>query len=116
MNFDLRKPCKGCPFVDDEHAVRHLGEERAEGIVDSITRMQQSFTCHKTTEYCEEKGEHVTNGKEQHCAGALILLEKHNQPNQMMRISERFGGYDRTKLEMDSGVYDTYEDFIESQR
>ena len=115
MNFDLKKPCKGCPFGTNKEAVRHLGEDRAEGIIDSITRMQQSFPCHKTTIH-DEDGELVHSKKEQHCAGALILLEKHNQPNQMMRISERLGGgYDRTKLEKDSPVFDEYDEFIEAQ-
>ena len=115
MNFNLTKPCNGCPFGTNDEAVRHLGEERAEGIIDIITRMQQSFPCHKTTMFDEDDGESIHSKKEQHCAGALILLEKHNQPNQMMRISERFGGYDRTKLEMDSPVFDEYDDFIEAQ-
>lgn len=52
----------------------------------------------------------------QHCAGALILLEKMEQPNQMMRWMERIGAYDRTKLDMDAPVFGDTEEFIEAQR
>lgn len=39
-----------------------------------------------------------------HCAGALIFLEKRNRPNQMMRIAERTGSYDRRTLDMKAPV------------
>ena len=42
----------------------------------------------------------------EHCAGALIFLEAQEQPNQMMRIAERLGLYDRRKLDMESPVFD----------
>ena len=49
----------------------------------------------------------------QHCGGALILLEKIESPNQMMRIMERMGGYDRHKLKMDADVFDDQYAFID---
>jgi pSer/pThr/pTyr-binding forkhead associated (FHA) protein len=52
---------------------------------------------------------------EQHCAGATILLERLNRPNQMMRWMERLGGYDRTKLDMDAPVYRTPTAFVRAQ-
>lgn len=77
--------------------------------------MQGTFACHKTTKPSEyDDHEMVTTDKSEHCAGVLILLEKIEQPNQMMRIAERLGMYDRTKLEMDSPVFDDPDDFIES--
>jgi hypothetical protein len=42
--------------------------------------------------------------KTPHCAGALIFLEKREEPHQMMRICERLGMYDRTKLNMNANV------------
>jgi hypothetical protein len=46
----------------------------------------------------------VETEKSVHCAGMLIFLEKRNQPTQMMRICERLGLYDRTKLDMAAKV------------
>ena len=80
------------------------------------------FPCHKTVDYDhydkeDEYGEPYYNptGKESMCAGALIIFEANEDSNQMMRIMERLGMYDRTKLDMSSPVYETFEDFIDAQ-
>lgn len=105
MTFDLIQPCKDCPFKNDvPHQRGWLGKERAEGIIKSLYEKDQSFPCHKTTG-CRGK-------KEQHCAGAMILMERSGRANQDMRISERLGIYDRNKLKMDTPVFDTPEQFI----
>ena len=63
------------------------------------------FACHKTCELTEEDGGEFTPRKGSvHCAGALIYLEKRDRPHQMMRICERLGMYDRTKLDMEAEV------------
>lgn len=63
--------------------------------------------------YCQDF--YSRTGDEQHCAGALILLEKLDRPSQMMRISERIGMYDRRKLDMDAPVFDTFRKMITAQ-
>lgn len=63
------------------------------------------FCCHKTTEVSEETGDYSPKPESQHCAGALIFREKQNAPHQMMRICERLGLYDRTKLDMNAPVF-----------
>lgn len=65
------------------------------------------FPCHKTTVY-DPEGDLREVEKSQHCAGALILMERTNTPSQMMRISERVGMYDRRKLDMKAPVYKTW--------
>ncbi|MET4238599.1 DUF6283 family protein [Bradyrhizobium sp. RT10b] len=113
MKFDLRRPCDNCPFRSDVKFP--LEVERVEEIVQAITEKDLTFACHKTTRFDPETGETVRSPKEQHCAGALIMLEKMQRPNQMMRISERLGFYDRTKLEMNYvPVYENGKDMIES--
>lgn len=117
MNYTMIYPCPHCPFRNDIPGF--LTTERAEEIVDAITTHQQSFTCHETTIDCEDEdgeGDRVPGPKAQHCAGAMIMLEHQDQPNQMMRIAERLGFYDKRKLNMDAPVYDDPEDFIEAQR
>jgi hypothetical protein len=57
----------------------------------------------------EEEGPKETE-KSQHCAGALILLEKLEQPTNSMRVAERLGMYDRRELDMDAPVFDSWEE------
>ena len=117
MNFDLIRPCKDCPFRTDIAAF--LTPERAQEIGDAITKRQQTFTCHKTnrTEADDDGCDTTIETRDsQHCAGALVLLESIGQPNQLMRIAERLGGYDRAKLDMTSPVFKTIKAFVAAQR
>lgn len=107
MNFDLTAPCGNCPFRTD--IAFDLRAERVEDICDGITRQQGTFSCHKTT----RAGGCADRAKEQHCAGALIMLERMERPNQMMRIAERFGGYDSSKLHMDAPVFEDADAMID---
>lgn len=105
MKLDLIQPCADCPFRCDKPNQRGwLGEERAEGIIHSLYRRDESFPCHKTTG--------IRGKEEHHCAGAMILMERTGKANQMMRSFERMGFYDRNKLVMDGPVFDTKEQFI----
>lgn len=105
--MDMVKPCPRCPFRTDVAA--YLTRARVREIEAALTRQQATFTCHETTiDTDDEEGERVDGPNAQHCAGALILLEKIERPNQLMRIYERLGGYDRRKLKMDAPVYDTF--------
>jgi hypothetical protein len=114
MNFDLRAPCANCPFRTD--ITFYLDTERVVEICDAITRKQQTFACHKTTKHDDETGRSIPHKGEQHCAGALVMLERIDQPNQMMRIAERLRYYDRRKLRMDSPVFESPEAMIEHYR
>lgn len=106
MNFDLIQPCADCPFRTDRPFQKGwLGAERAKDITDSILEKDGTFACHKTT--------HLHDSKWQHCAGATIMCEANDKPNQMMRISERLGCYDRHKVKMDSPVFTDPDEFGE---
>jgi hypothetical protein len=113
MKFELRTPCPKCPFRRDVKP--YLRRDRAQEIADSLTRQQQTFPCHLTVEYGDD-GEEIYGTHEQHCAGALIILEAMNRPNQMMRIAERMGVYDRRKLATDAPVFRTMREFVAAQR
>lgn len=106
MNFDLINPCKDCPFRADKPSQQHwLGEARAEEICQALINKQQTFQCHKTLD--------LPKDKHQHCAGAMIMLEHMQKPNQMMRIAVRLGMYDHTKINMNASVFTNPEDFVE---
>ncbi len=112
MNYTKTAPCGNCPFRSDKPFP--LARGRVREIQRALVR--GDFPCHKTTVDCEdEEGgqDRRADDKSQHCAGALILLEKLEEPSQMMRICERIGMYDRTKLKMDAPVYDSWDDMVE---
>lgn len=116
MHFDLIQPCPKCPFRTD-CLPGWLGEERAAGIATAITELQQTFACHETVEWDDDEETctpvTVNDRNQQHCAGALILLEVLGRPNQLMRWMERLGAYDRRKLKMNAPVFQSVEEFIE---
>lgn len=96
MKYTQTTPCKECPFLKTmSHA---FTIKRLRGFADTGT-----FPCHKSATISEDD-EFLANENSVACAGALIFLEKRNQPNQMMRISERLGMYDYTKLDMESPI------------
>ena len=99
MDYTLYNPCNDCPFLNKFKAgyTKKQLEDHASG----------EFACHKTCELTEEDGcggEFTPREKSVHCAGALIYLEKRDRSHQMMRICERLGMYDRTKLNMEADV------------
>lgn len=117
MKFNLVQPCKECPFRSDIEG--YLTKGRVKEILNSIIDRQESFPCHKTTSEVEtEDGESdvIVDSNSEHCAGALIFLEKLHRPNQMMRIMERCRLYDYRKLRMDSPIFATINEFIRAQR
>ena len=86
--------------------MRFLGEDRAVEIVDCLLG-EGTFTCHDDISKPDRD--------KQHCVGAMLILEKQNCPNQMMRISERLGDYNRNELVGHEEVFDDFDDWIESQ-
>jgi len=113
MNFSMRKPCPQCPFRTDIRPF--ISAERAEEITDALVYGGATFACHKTIGFDDDGGSHDLPDSE-HCAGAMIMLEHMETPNQMMRIAERLGIYDRTKLKMDSPVYESADEMIEAHQ
>ncbi len=110
MKYDLVRPCAHCPFRND--IPPYLTADRVAEIWDSLERGE--FACHETTKH-DEEGEVIRSDDESHCAGALILMEKSDRSSQMMRICERIGMYDHTKLDMTSPVFDAIDDMIDCQ-
>lgn len=108
--YSLKRPCAKCPFRTDVKP--YLTRARVREIERSLVRSE--FPCHETTEH-DDEGEHLPTSKEVHCAGALILLEKLEQPSQMMRIAERLRMYDARQLDMDAPVFESFEDMVKAQ-
>lgn len=102
-------PCSLCPFRNDAGRLR-VSAERLESMASG------AFACHKTCDLDDESGEYVPNEESNHCAGALIFLEKQDAPHQMMRIMERIGLYDRTKLDMNAPVFGSLDEVIQADQ
>src|SRR5690242_1901804 len=96
MRYTMTTPCDQCPFLDNAQ-MRH-------GFPMSRLREFASgeFPCHKSAD--GSSGEYLATTDSVHCAGALIFNEKRDRPHQMMRICERLGFYDMTKLNMSAPV------------
>ena len=110
MNYDLKAPCKHCPFRYDIPGF--LREERAEEIARDVLRGTGSFPCRKTLDYDSDDGEGRETDKTQMCAGALIFAEHCEQWGQMMRIVSSLQLLDLNALKMDSPVFTCEEDMI----
>jgi hypothetical protein len=112
--FNLKRPCAHCPFRNDRPTF--LRASRAQEIATEVGENDKTFYCHETVEYGRDglDGEGQCTQKSQQCAGQMIVLEKMDRPNQMMRIGERIGAYDRTRLHMSSPTYDSMQDFADA--
>lgn len=110
--YRLIRPCLKCPFRSD--VTPYIRPQRAVEIAEALRRGSE-FPCHETT-VCvvdEQDEEHFVQGRgSQFCAGALITMEREGFANQMMRISERIGVYDRDGLDMDAPVSDSLNDWV----
>lgn len=76
MKYDLKTPCKNCPFRTDKSAIRFSCRERAEEIEESAYR--NGFPCHlsahNTSDEDEENGGYEATETSQHCIGFIIMM------------------------------------------
>lgn len=89
-DFSMTKPCDNCPFRI-KGGIR-IHPER----VKEIATGDHTFECHKSA-HAEHKPKHGL-----HCAGFLIFRERTNTSTNAMRMAERLGLYDRSKLDLTS--------------
>jgi hypothetical protein len=114
----MTRPCEKCPFRKDVRA--YLRKDRVMEIVSALEN-GGTFPCHETVDYDDETGEALMSASDwKFCAGAMIMLEKAQDPeqapaNQMLRIAERIGSYDYRKLDMESPVFDSFAAMVEAQ-
>lgn len=115
--YDLRTPCRNCPFVnDDTRRIRFRCRERAEEIEESAYR--NGFPCHLSANLIEddeyEADGYVFGPNTQHCAG-YILMQLHecggspwpgigNDEDLLQRLAER--------MDWDAPVFTTTEAFL----
>jgi hypothetical protein len=94
--FEVKRPCKDCPFVKGSSTNRSLPPERLESIAHEVTHGGHFF-CHKTIDYSEERdnGENFKPKEKEHlCAGSILYMQREGKDTDFLQIMERMGNYD----------------------
>ena len=123
MLYDMTKPCKHCPFRNDETRLTFACRERAEDIEEQA--FLQGFPCHVTAEHVEEDDDPIGSGgfyateDSQMCAGFIAMMLKSQEvwPSLNNNDEDLFA-----KLEIQYGefwnlpVFECAEDFFEANK
>lgn len=117
MRFDLRTPCKNCPFRTDATAIRFSCRDRAEEIEGSAYR--NGFPCHlsavDTSDEDEENGGYEFGEDTQHCAGATIMFARYGDGNVPFEwLPEREQDQILARLDLDAPVFESEQAFLDS--
>lgn len=117
MRYDLKTPCKNCPFRNDETRIRFACRERAEEIEEQAYR--RGFPCHKSAEYQEDDdygdgGGYYAGDNSQHCAGYLIMQckEAAGMPWPGIRNSDELLQKIEAQIDFNAPVFDSAEEFF----
>lgn len=119
MRFDLKTPCKNCPFRSDSTAIRFACRSRAEDIEESAYRY--GFPCHLSAVHDEDDDEfngggYVFGEDTQHCAGALIMFLNDgfggNVPFEWLDDKEQ--ELIKERLDWDAPVWGSPDEFLDS--
>lgn len=118
--FDLKRPCKDCPFRKGQGERYHLSEQRLQDIVNSA-----AFQCHKTIEFDDECQIDEENWDEtwrpikndaraQQCAGLMAVRHQDKRPNQIMQVAQRLDVLDPNALDPGGEAYGSWDDVLEA--
>lgn len=105
MRFDLKKPCKDCPFLKGNSFEQSLSKERVQLIVEDISS-NKTFPCHK-----HEK-------PLQNCVGSALFVKNQQIANSSLQIAQRLGIYDETTLGLKKGteLYGSIEEMLNAYK
>ena len=113
MKYDLKSPCKNCPFTTRDTRIVFSGKERATEIARQAYR--RGFPCHLSAAHDDGDGGYYDNGNAQHCAGAAIMFIREGYDTWPgINNSERTSARLEKRLNFDSPVFETQQDFIEA--
>ena len=119
--FRLKRPCKHCPFRNDETRIRFRCRDRAVEIEEQAYR--QGFPCHETADYVDdpegERDGYVFGDDSSFCIGYVILQLKangdgapwpaiHNDEQLLSALALHLGDW------WDAPVFETEEEFFEA--
>jgi len=115
--FRVKKPCKNCPFLK-EGAIRLAPGRMIEIVEHLLASDDHTFHCHETVHHDkfggtwdDDTGEYTMSGRESHCAGASIYLQKQGMSSLWMRIGYAAGALNFQEVtEQADKVFDRPED------
>lgn len=116
MRYDLKTPCKHCPFRTDETAIRFACRQRAEEIEEHAYR--NGFVCHESGVDCEDADGfgYIDEGpNSQHCVG-FIIMQIHMGDLCWPGIDndEDLGERLAQQVNMDAPVFQSHDDFFDA--
>lgn len=117
MRYDLKTPCKNCPFRNDETRITFACRERAEEIEESGYR--NGFPCHLSA-VSTESDDNPDGGFEavensQHCVGFIIMMFKDGEDTWPgIGNDEDLAGRLRDQVDWGAPVFDGAADFIDA--
>ena len=121
MQFDLKRPCKLCPFANTDTWITFTCRERAEEI--ETVSYRQGFVCHEHAE-CYEDDEYGeggfdfrSDGSSQHCWGAIAMYVKSggsSVPWENLSEKQQNRWWDRADMKALETVFDGEEEFLEA--
>lgn len=125
MKFDLKRPCKNCPFANTPDRIKFACRERAMEIEERAYR--QGFVCHEHGETIEnEDGDSEgidfrADGSSQHCFGAIAMYLKNgggNVPWENLTYDDdgalEARWWDRVDMKALATVFETQEEFYDA--
>jgi hypothetical protein len=115
MKYDLKAPCKNCPFSTKDTRIVFSGVDRATEISEQAYR--HGFPCHLSAAHDDddEDGGYYDDGNAQHCAGALIMFIKDGHDCWPAVINdEDFVDKLRGRLNFNSPAFESEQEFIEA--
>lgn len=104
--LNRKVPCGTCPFRTTQGGLRGLRTDRAKEIAESLLR-GESFTCHSDL----GKRERDRN----QCVGSMLILDKLQQPNQIMQVATRLNMFKVEDLQGSDVVFDNFDDWVRVQ-
>lgn len=118
MKFDLKTPCKNCPFMNTKDGIKFSCRERAEEIEETAYR--NGFPCHLSavdTSDDDEDGGFVFGEDTQHCAGALLVFLKDGYENGNVPfewLPEKQQDRIKQRLNWKAPTYESVEEFLDA--
>ena len=118
MRYDLKTPCKNCPFRSDETRIKFACRERAEEIEEQAYR--HGFPCHLSAILIEDDdtfdGGFVAGPNTQHCIGYILMKIHEGCDSEWPGIDNDDTLIDRLydRLDHNAPVFETTEEFFEA--
>jgi hypothetical protein len=113
--YQLKRPCKNCPFAPVETRIKFSCAERAEEIAESAYR--NGFPCHLSAVYVddEDDGGYVFGSKTQHCVGAaMMFMADGNDTWPGIYNDDELAERWRDRIDWSAPHYASEQDFIEA--